>query len=82
MSSQSRIEANRRNALKSTGPTTPEGKAAVRYNRLTHRAFAADLLLPGEDAEAFRVLEAGFLQTYQPASQAEEFLVNRMILSS
>ena len=82
MSSQSRIEANRRNALKSTGPTTPEGKAAVRYNSLTHGAFAADLLLPDEDAEAFRTLEAGFLQSYQPASQAEEFLVNRMILAA
>jgi hypothetical protein len=82
MSSQISIEANRRNALNSTGPTTPEGKAAVRYNSLTHGAFAVDLLLPGEDAEAFRVVENGFLQSYQPASQAEEFLVNRMILAA
>ena len=82
MSSQARVEANRRNALKSTGPTTPEGKGAVRYNSLTHGAFAADLLLPDEDAKAFRALEAGFLQSYQPAGQDEEFLVNRMILAA
>ena len=82
MSSQIRIDASRRNALKSTGPRTPGGKAAVRHNSLTHGAFAVDMLLPGEDAEAFRVIENGFLQSYQPASQAEAFLVNRMILAA
>jgi hypothetical protein len=82
MSSQTRIEANRRNARHSTGPTTPEGKAAVRFNSLTHGAFAAHLVLPDEDAEAFRALEAGFLQSYQPACQAEQFLVDRMILAA
>ena len=82
MSSQARIEANRRTALKSTGPTTPEGKAAVRYNSLSHGAFANDLLLPDENANAFRALEAGFIESYRPVSPAEEFLVNRMILAA
>jgi len=34
MATQSQIDANRRNAQKSTGPTTPEGRAAVRHNSL------------------------------------------------
>jgi len=36
MSSFKRIEANRRNALQSTGPTTDEGKDRSRCNALRH----------------------------------------------
>jgi hypothetical protein len=36
MTSDKQIQVNRRNALKSTGPKTPEGKAAVRLNARTH----------------------------------------------
>ena len=36
MTSQRKIEANRRNAQKSTGPKTEEGKNKVRFNALQH----------------------------------------------
>ena len=36
MSSLKQIEANRRNALKSTGPTTEEGKEHSRCNAVRH----------------------------------------------
>ena len=39
MTSEKKAEANRRNALKSTGPKTPEGKAAVRLNALRHGSY-------------------------------------------
>jgi hypothetical protein len=42
-------EANRQNAQHSTGPVTPEGKAAVRLNALTYGLRARSLLIPGED---------------------------------
>ena len=36
MATEAQIAANRQNALKSTGPSSPEGKAASSQNRLTH----------------------------------------------
>lgn len=82
MPSQPQIDANRRNALKSTGPKTPAGKDAVRLNSLWHGAFAADMFLPGENSSDFDSLRDGFLRLYHPADPEEEFLVNRMVLAS
>ncbi len=56
-SSPERIAANRRNAARSTGPRTPEGKARSRGNALMHGLSGAGIALPGEDAE---VVEARF----------------------
>lgn len=52
MTSDKKKESNRRNALKSTGPRTPEGKDAVRLNALKHGLLSRETLLPGEDEEA------------------------------
>jgi hypothetical protein len=52
MSSARKAAANRQNALKSTGPKTPDGKAAVRLNALRHGLLSQEILLPGEDEEA------------------------------
>jgi hypothetical protein len=82
MSTQSQIDANRRNARKSTGPRTRAGKAAVRLNSLWHGGFATDILLPGENAAAFSQLRDQFRGLYKPVSQAEEFLVSRLILAA
>ncbi len=53
MTSDKQIRANRRNALKSTGPKTPEGKTAVRMNARMHGLRSQEVLLPGEDEAAF-----------------------------
>ena len=50
MTSEKKIEANRQNERKSTGPKSPEGKAAVRLNALKHGLLSQQVLLPGEDA--------------------------------
>jgi hypothetical protein len=48
------IEANRRNALRSTGPRTPAGKQASRLNALRHGLRASEVIIPGqEDPEEF-----------------------------
>ena len=54
MSSAKQIAANRRNALRSTGPRTDEGRAKCRLNAVKHGLAAQALLLPGEDAETLR----------------------------
>jgi hypothetical protein len=53
MATLKQFEANRRNAQKSTGPNTPEGKAAVSMNTLRHGLRARTVVLPGENREEF-----------------------------
>jgi hypothetical protein len=50
MTSKKKAGANRQNALKCTGPKTPEGRAAVRLNALTHGLLSQQILLPNEES--------------------------------
>lgn len=52
LTSVKQIEANRRNALHSTGPTTPEGKQASRLNALKHGLRAKNVIIPGQENPA------------------------------
>ena len=82
MTSDKQAKANRRNALKSTGPKTPEGKAAVRHNALRHGLLSRDVLLPGEDEDALRELGERLWNELQPVGALESLLVNRIISST
>jgi hypothetical protein len=79
MTSERKAEANRRNALKSTGPKTPEGKAAVRLNALKHGLLSQEILLPGEDEEALRELGERLRDELQPVGELENLLVDRIV---
>ena len=81
MTSEKKAEANRRNALKSTGPKTPEGKAAVRLNALKHGLLSQEILLPGEDEKALRELGERMRDELQPIGELESLLVDRIIAS-
>jgi hypothetical protein len=81
MASDKKNEANRRNASKSTGPKTPEGKAAIRLNALKHGLLSQEVLLPGEDGEAFRALGENLRAELQPVGQLENLLVDRIIVA-
>src|SRR6266536_159411 len=48
MATEKQINANRQNARKSTGPQSPEGRAAVRGNALHHRLTAKSNVLSTE----------------------------------
>ena len=82
MSSQKQIDANRRNALKSTGPRTPEGRAAVRLNGLTHGLTAATLVLAGESQPDFESLLASFEAEHDPATPTEVALVAQLAMAA
>lgn len=75
MPTQKQIEANRRNARLSTGPRTPEGKAAVRYNACKHGLTSRELLLPEESNEEFLALLSAFRSDFQPQSPREQDLL-------
>jgi hypothetical protein len=75
------IEANRRNAQKSTGPRTPEGKTAVRMNALKHGLRARTVVLPSENAEEFHQLCDDLEAEWQPQSRTEQFYVEQMAVS-
>src|SRR5215211_2959763 len=79
MTSKKQIEANRRNALKSTGPKTPEGKASARLNATKHGLLSQEVLLPGEDEEALNELGERLRAELQPVGEMENLLVERII---
>ena len=56
MSSRKQRDANRRNALKSTGPKTAKGKAQAKMNALKHGLTAEEIVIPGEDGKKFDAL--------------------------
>jgi hypothetical protein len=78
MSSQSKIDANRENAKKSTGPRSPQGKAASSRNSLRHGLCAEKYLLLDEDPAAYTALVADHYQRFRPVGEAEEYLVLRI----
>ncbi len=79
--SQKQYEANRRNALLSTGPVTSEGKAAVRFNALRHGLRARTILLPGEDAGEFHQLCADLESDWNAQTRTEQLLVEQMAVA-
>ena len=71
VTSEKQIQANRRNALYSTGPKTPQGKAAARQNALRHGLLSAEMLLPGEDEAALKELSESLRDELRPSGELE-----------
>lgn len=61
MSTLKQIETNRRNAFKSTGPTTPEGKERSCQNALRHGLTAETVIAGLEDSEDYQAFEASVI---------------------
>ncbi len=76
--SPARLLANQRNAAKSTGPRTPEGKARSRANALKHGLTGEGVALPTEDrAEVDRRFES-MQRELNPKGDLAEYLVRRV----
>ncbi len=70
--------ANQQNARLSTGPKTPEGKAAVRLNALKYGLRARDLLIPGEDPAEYQQLWDDLAADWQPQNRTERLHLEQM----
>lgn len=79
MTSERQMAANRANALRSTGPKTAKGKAAIRLNALRHGLLARDVVLPEEDADAFEELRNQVRASLSPIGPIEEFLIDQIV---
>ena len=78
MSSLKQIAANRGNALKSTGPTTQEGKERSRCNAVRHGLTAETVIADLEDAEDYQAFEAAIIADYDARTAVERELVLRL----
>jgi hypothetical protein len=79
MATEAQIEANRANAQKSTGPRTPEGKAIVAQNAITHGLLARAGVIPGEQEHEFEAHREGLLAQLRPGAPLEEDLAERIV---
>ncbi|WP_165250282.1 hypothetical protein [Paludisphaera soli] len=79
MATEAQIQANRANALKSTGPRTAVGRARARLNALKHgvRAQDAPAVLPQEDPAELEARIREWVDDHQPANAIERELVTR-----
>ena len=76
---EKRLTANRRNALKSTGPRTPEGKAKASMNALKHGLRASSLAVPFlEDPEDWETHRRLVIQDLTPSGYLETVLSERV----
>jgi len=78
MTSIRQIEANRRNALRSTGPKTEDGKQQSRRNALRHGLTAETVIDGLEDIEDYRAFEATVIADYDARTAVERELVLRV----
>src|SRR4030081_324557 len=82
MATDKQIAANRLNAQKSTGPKTPEGRAAVRLNGVKHGLTAETIVLNGESQADFTNLLDSLEAEHAPASPTEEALVVQLAMAT
>src|SRR6202161_51284 len=78
MTSFKQIVANRRNARKSTGPITQEGKLQSRCNAVRHGLTAETVIAALEDWEDYEAFEAAVISDYDAESAVERELVLRL----
>src|SRR5579863_2311502 len=82
MATEKQTAANCLNAQKSTGPRTPEGRAAVRLNGITRGLTAKTLVLKGESEDDFNALFESLAAEYEPETPIEETLVADLAMAT
>ena len=79
MSTEAKILANRRNAQKSTGPRSRQGRAAISQNAVKHGLSARQDVISSESHADFRLYRDQILDELNPASPIESILAERIV---
>ncbi len=79
MATSAQIQANRKNAQKSTGPKTPEGKAVVAQNALRHGLRSNRILITSEDVDEYETHRNTLLDELAPRGRMETILAERIV---
>jgi hypothetical protein len=79
MATEAQVVANRRNAEKSTGSRTAEGKAAVSQNAVKHGLLAGRDVIRGEEQEEFELYREELFWELEPVGTMESRLAERIV---
>ena len=79
--SDKKLQANRQNAQKSTGPRSAEGKATVSLNSLKHGLRARQAVMLIEDREALNALYNELVEDLNPLTASQYQLVEDMAVN-
>jgi len=71
--------ANLRNAQRSTGPRSDDGKARAALNHFKHGIYAKSPIAPGEDPAQRQAIEDAYLARFNPQTIEQLYLVNVLI---
>jgi hypothetical protein len=82
ITSEARIEANRKNAALSTGPKTEAGKERSRQNSLKHGMTGAGIVLPEADAAEVTRRTTAFAEELCAVGEVAQALVRLAALNS
>ncbi len=79
MATSKQIEANQRNASKSSGSKTKQGKSRTSMNAMKHGILSSKVLLTNEDPSEFKVFTEQTFMALQPTGDIETLLADRII---
>src|ERR1035441_1425921 len=79
MATPQQIDANRQNAQRSSGPRTPAGKAASRFNALKSGIDAQTEVIPSEDPAQLGTLLAEYRERFDTSTPERRMLVDTLV---
>ena len=82
MTTLAKVESNRTNAKRSTGPKSVRGKAVAKLNAVSHGLRSLSPVLPGERPKDWNGHRAGMIAAIAPVGTLEAALAERVALLS
>ncbi len=79
MATAAQITANQANSRNSTGPRTPEGKARVSQNAVTHGLTSVHLVIRDDEREEFNALHDSLTEELDPQGAIETFTFEELL---